>query len=184
MRTLLSKGNITEKDVNFFSVRYDYTPFYQDRVFIWPVYRNSQGIILEEKLKQNNEKVRFFKPYDYGVKFVANSVVTSEKMIKNHPEIVKKFTAALLSGWQSAINPQNEKDALSVLKKYDRDTPSDIRKKQLDETRNLIIPETGKQLGEIDILAWQQTEQIMINQKLISKKVSIEKYLSQFGLKE
>lgn len=183
MYALLSRGGINKNTIRFFSVRYDYTPFYQGKVTIWPVYRNSQGIILEKKLKENGEAVLFLKPYDYGIQFVANSVVVSEKFIKTHPETVQKFTTALLSGWRAAIKSENEIDTLNVLKKYDRDTSTDIRKKQLYETRHFIIPETGRELGEIDIPAWKQTEQIMLDQHLISDKISIEKYLLQFGLK-
>ncbi len=48
MRTLLAKAGLTERDVKFYSVRYDYTPFYQDKTELWPVYRNAQGPILED----------------------------------------------------------------------------------------------------------------------------------------
>jgi NitT/TauT family transport system substrate-binding protein len=39
MRALLARYNIKENEVNLFSVRYDYTPFYLGEVDLWPHYR-------------------------------------------------------------------------------------------------------------------------------------------------
>ena len=101
MRTLLTKAGIREKEVELRGVRFDFTPFYRRKVEIWPVYRNTQGVILTDKLAKEGEQVRFFNPAAFGVNFVANSVVASEKMTKEHPQVVKKFLTALLQGWES-----------------------------------------------------------------------------------
>jgi NitT/TauT family transport system substrate-binding protein len=40
-----------------------------------------------------------------GIRFVANSVVTTRKMLEEHPETVKNFTKALLQGWHEILEP-------------------------------------------------------------------------------
>ena len=50
LKALMAKYQITSEDVSLFSVRYDYTPFYQGRVDLWPVYQNAQGILIGEKI--------------------------------------------------------------------------------------------------------------------------------------
>jgi len=177
MRTLLAKTNMTENNVNFFSVRYDFTPFYQGRVDIWPVYRNAQGPILAKKLGENREEVKFFDPSVFGVKFVANSLVTSARMMEKHPDTVKKFTLALLTAWEEALAPENAEKALSTLAQFDKDTAEDIRRQQMELTRPMIKPSPDFRIGTIDREAWVQTEQIMVDQKLISKPVFVEKVL-------
>ena len=181
MRALLKAGGIHEKEVKLYSVRYDYTPFYQNRVPIWPVYLNSQGVILSGKLAENKEKTAFFDPTRYGVRFVANAVITSEKMLKQHPETVRIFVKALLEAWNSALDPLNEADTLLVLKKFDRDTPAHIRKEQLALTRPLVLPDNGAPLGTIDYQAWQETETIMLEQKLINGPVQVTAALCPNG---
>ncbi|OQX23003.1 MAG: nitrate ABC transporter substrate-binding protein [Desulfobacteraceae bacterium IS3] len=176
MRTLLAKAGLTERDVKFYSVRYDYTPFYQDKTELWPVYRNAQGPILEDK--SGKEALRYFNPADFGIRFAANSVITSARMLKEHPETVKKFANALLDGWQAAVDPVNTAKALKILEQSDRDTPSGIREKQLTLTREIVKPEPASIVGKIDIQAWTQTEKIMLDQKQIPKPVFIEKVLS------
>jgi hypothetical protein len=44
MRALLATAGLDEQKVRLASVRYDYTPFFQKKIPIWPVYRNTQGI--------------------------------------------------------------------------------------------------------------------------------------------
>ncbi len=177
MRTLMAKAGVTEKDISIFSVRYDYTPFYQKRVDVWPVYRNSQAPILEKKLGDLGESVAYFNPAAYGVKFVANSVVTSRRMMEAHPDVVEKFTRALLQGWEDALDPDNEEQALKTLRKFDKDTASDIMRKQLVITRSLIKPFKDTRIGAVDLEAWQQTEKIMLEQKQIPGPVGVEKVI-------
>ncbi len=174
MRALLSEGGLDERDVTLLSVRYDYTPFYRKRADIWPVYRNAQAVILSEKLKAEGEKVNFFDPSRFGVKFVANSVVTSRRMVENDPETVKRFLTALLEGWRQAVAPENHETAIATLQAYDKDSSREILTQQLAATRKIVAPETGFPIGAIDKDAWRQTERIMQTQGLIRKAVTIE----------
>ncbi len=141
------------------------------------MYRNSQGVILEDKLALEGEKVRFFNPADFGVSFVANSVVTSGKMMKKYPHRVKQFLTALLQGWEFSMDPANEEKVLAEIKKRDKGTKDNIRKKQLTATRVLIKPSDQVKIGTIDINAWNQTEAIMVREKQVKRPVQVAKRL-------
>ncbi len=177
MNTLLAKAGIGENDITVTGVRFDFTPFLRRKVDVWPVYRNSQGVILKDKLAKENEEVYFLNPAKFGVNFVANSVITSETMLKNNPDIVEKFLDALLKGWETAMDPENEEITLKVVKKLDRGTNEEIRRKQLNATRVLIKPFASIKIGTIDIEAWKQTEMILLQDKQIKKSVNIETHL-------
>ena len=174
MNTLLAKAGITKEQVTINGVRFDFTPFFMRKVDVWPVYRNSQGVILQDKLAKEGESLYFFNPADFGVNFVANSVITSEAMLKKNPDTVKKFVAALLAGWEAAMDPANKSTVLAAIKKLDKGTFDDIRKKQLAATRKLIKPSASVRIGTIDTAAWKQTEQIMISEKQIKRPVHVE----------
>jgi NitT/TauT family transport system substrate-binding protein len=180
MRTLLAKFGVSEASVKVFSVRYDYTPFYEGKVDLWPVYVNAQGIIIQDKLEKAGERVGFFNPDMFGVKFVANSVVSSRKIFREQPGIVNKFRNALIEGWQDAVAPENSEKAVSVLRQFDKDTPLEIIRKQLEATRSLIKPGSESLVGSIDMPAWTQTEQIMLDQKLISEPAHLDNLLKLF----
>jgi NitT/TauT family transport system substrate-binding protein len=177
MRALLTRYGIAASAVDLYSVRYDYTPFYRHQVDLWPVYQNAEGIVIAAKLRQAGEAVRFFNPDAFGIRFVANSVVTTRQMLQDKPETVAKFLTALLQGWQEALDPVNAVTALKTLQMYDRDTPLATLEKQLEATRELMMPPSGTALGTIDIAAWKETERIMLEQHLIAAPVGVENYL-------
>ncbi len=177
MRALMAKAKITEEKVALSSVRYDYTPFFLRKVQVWPVYRNTQGIFLGNKLAAAGEKVGFFNPSDFGVRFVANSIVTTEKMVRENPQLVNKFITALLAAWEAALAPANRAKSIQAVAKHDRDSSNDLISQQLDSTRQLVKPTSDFSIGTINQQAWIQTEEIMLEQKLISRPVGILKRL-------
>jgi NitT/TauT family transport system substrate-binding protein len=179
MKTLLAKAGITKQDVTIFGVRFDFTPFFKKKVDVWPVYRNSQGVILTDKLAREGEDVYFFNPADHGVNFVANSVITSQAMIKNNPDIVETFLHALLKGWEAAMDPLNEDITLAVVKQLDKGNNDEIREKQLSATRVLVKPSASIKIGTIDMKSWKQTEMIMLREKQIKNPVNIRSHLIQ-----
>lgn len=177
MRALLAVAGLGKDQVHLASVRYDYTPFYRNQVQVWPVYRNTQGIFLADKLATEGERVAFFDPSAHGVRFVANSVVTSRKMIDQQPQTVRRFTRALLAGWQAAMQPASEDQVVRALAGYDRDTDKAVIGRQLAVTRQMIQPDPSIPLGHIDTAAWQQTEAIMLQQRLIPAPVNVVEQL-------
>ena len=172
MRTLLAAERLSEQDVRLFSVRYDYTPFYRRQVQLWPVYRNAQGPIIAAQLQK-----AFFNPADFGVNFVANSVITTEQILKKKPELAKAFLTALLAGWQQALDLANQESVLLLLQKYDPNTSPAVLKEQLAITKSLIAPQKDSLIGAIDTAAWKQTQQIMYSQKLLTAPVALEQVL-------
>ena len=175
MRALLASAGMNERQVQLTSVRYDYTPFLSQQVSIWPVYRNTQGIYLTDKLAEGSEQAAFFNPALHGIRFVANSVVTSQQMVDRQPQTVKRFIRALLAGWHQALAPANEAAVIEALREHDRDTSPEVMRRQLAATRAMVQPDPAVPLGRIDEAAWQQTEQIMIDQQLIPGSVEVIK---------
>jgi NitT/TauT family transport system substrate-binding protein len=178
LRALLARYGITENQVSLFSVRYDYTPFYEGQVAFWPLYLNAQAVIIGEKLEKAGEKYAFMSPDVLGVRFVANSVVTTREMLEKRPETVKRFLSALLQGWQDALDPQNEASAVKVLLDADRETPEAVVRRQLPVTRQLMTTSPASEFGKIDAAAWKQTEEIMRIQGLIPGPVAVEALLA------
>jgi NitT/TauT family transport system substrate-binding protein len=181
MNTLLGEAGLGSEGVKLFSVRYDYTPFYRRQVQLWPVYRNAQGPLIAAQLDKAGEATAFFNPADFGVKFVANCVVTESRTLTDKPKLVKRFLAALLAGWQQALDPQNQEETIKTLEKYDPDTPRPILEEQLKITRELIQPNAAQAIGTIDESGWEQTERIMRAQKQLPVEVDLKAILKPVG---
>ena len=181
MNTLLAEAGLGSSEVKLFSVRYDYTPFYRRQVQLWPVYRNAQAPLIAAQLSKEGEGTAFFNPADFGVKFVANCVVTEARTLMEKPELVQRFLTALLAGWQQALDPKNQEEAIKTLQKYDPDTPRPILEEQLKITRELIQPDTAVAIGTIDEKGWEQTERIMRDQKQLPGEVDLKAILKPVG---
>ncbi len=173
MRTLLAKAGLDEREVRLLSVRYDFTPFYQRQADIWPIYRNSQGIVIADRMQQAGEPVRFFNPADFGVHFVANSVVVHRRLIEENPDLVRRFARALRAAWQAALDEENQDKALAAIARFDKDTPPELMARQLEVTRSLVRPTPAFAVGRPDVEAWAQTEAIMVQQGQIRAPVNI-----------
>jgi len=183
MKALMAKHQIRSQDLTLFSVRYDYTPFYQGQVDLWPVYQNAEGILIGEKMRQAGEEIGYFRPAGFGIQFVANSVVTTQRMLEERPRLVLTFMSALLEGWREALDPVNREKAVALIHEFDRDTPVDLIRKQIEATAALIKPTPDTEIGKIDVKAWAQTEKIMHAQKLIADPVLVETILKRGILK-
>ena len=182
MYSLLAEAGISLSDVTLFSVRYDYTPFYRHQVQLWPVYRNAQGPMISAQLEKAGEHTAYFNPAEFGVKFVANSVVTASRTLTERPELVKRFLSALLAGWRQALDPKNEAEAITTLQTYDPDTPRRILEEQLKITRELVQPQPALAIGAIDKKGWEQTERIMRSQQQLSREVDLKAILKPIDI--
>ncbi len=177
MKALLAKYRIRTSDLSLYSVRYDFTPFYQGKVDLWPIYRNAQGPIIGDKIKSGGEAVDYFDPDAHGIHTVANSVITSDAVFKGRPRMVAEFLDALLKGWETAMDEKNAEKTVRTIHRFDDGTPIEVIEKQLALTRKFIKPGKEVKIGTIDFPAWRQTEQMMVDQQLISGPVNIETHL-------
>jgi NitT/TauT family transport system substrate-binding protein len=171
MKAILQKARLQISDVHLYSVRYDYTPFYTGKVDLWPIYLNSNGVIIQEKLHQANETIGFFIPHDFGIQFVGNSVITTKKFSTEQPVIVQKFCKALLKGWETALSDPTIEQTIKIINSFDPTTDARLIRKQLQSSLPLMKPEPDVPIGRINIDAWKQTEKTLLSQKIISKPV-------------
>jgi len=178
LMALLKTYKIGPDDLKLYAVHYDFNPFWRGEVDLWPVYKNIEGIILQEKMRKNREQAGFFDPSTAGIRFVANSLITSKKVYKEQPKMVRDFTEALLEGWKAAMDPSQKPEVAKAIHKLDPETPVSIIEKQLDATRVLVAPRETRAIGTIDTKAWKQTADILMAQGLISHRVDISSLLA------
>ncbi len=177
---LMKKYNLSADDLNLYAVHYDYAPFWRQEVDLWPVYRNTEGIVLKRKMEKNGQNAGFFDPARYGINFVANSLITSRKICDSRPLLAARFTKALLAAWSDALSEKNISNTAAALKSLDPDTPVSIIREQLASTRYFVLKDNIAS-GRIDRKSWEQTELIMRKQGLIKHGVDLSQVLDQCG---
>lgn len=164
--------------LHIYAITYDYAPFWKKEVDLWPCYRNTQGITLSEKMETMGDGPGFLNPADYGINFVANSLITSRKFASRHPETVKAFTQCVLTGWKEALKSSNRQEMARIISRYEKTLSVKTIIRQIEATKGLVTADGRCQIGFIDRPAWIQTERVMYRQGLIKKRVAVQDILA------
>lgn len=140
----------------------------------------STGYIINEphQVIEAGKEVTTILMADYGVNMYADVLFATEETIKNKPELVERFLRATLTGWQYAI--EHEEETVSVTLKYAPKSTQVHEAYMLKASIPLI--HTGiTPLGMMEAHQWEQVQQILLEQKILDKAIKIEEaYTTKF----
>ncbi len=115
---------------------------------------------------------------DWGIHVPGDTIVTTEQLIRQNPELIDRFLSATLSGWQYSI--ENIDATADMTLKYDESLD---RTHQINMMRAQIpLIHTGATpIGWMEDSKWQQTHDILLDDGLITRPIDISKaYTMQF----
>ncbi len=167
-RALLSAVGMKEDDVHLEVIGYtQVASLVEKRVDAAVVYANNEPV----QLTQAGYRVVLIPVADYA-SLVSNGLITSEKMVKEHPEEVRRFVRAFLRGLQETL--QDPEAAFEACRKYVEglDQNEAVQRAVLEATLPFW---QGDPLGWSDPAAWQATAQAMQEAGLLSGPVEVEK---------
>lgn len=140
----------------------------------------STGYIINEpnEVKEKLGDVNTILMADYGVNMYADVIFVTENTIKNKPEVVERFLRATLKGWQYAI--EHEDEAVDMTLVYAKDSNKKHQAYMLKASVPLIHTGSSK-LGWMEAKRWDELQNILLDQKILSKPISItDAYTMQF----
>lgn len=115
---------------------------------------------------------------DYGVNIYADVLFTSEQLIKDKPDMITKFLRGTLNGWQYTF--ENEDEAVTTTMKYAKDSRKVHEAYMLSSSIPLINTGTSN-LGWMERQQWEQVQNILLNQKVISSRMNVDDvYTTEF----
>jgi NitT/TauT family transport system substrate-binding protein len=119
-------------------------------------------------LKQNDSVVTF-KYYDYGFKAYGLALVASEKLIKENPELIKKFLRATYKGILWSMENYNE--AVEVTMKMIPEVDRELMEKGGKMNFDLIL---GPEVYEKGI-GWISKEKMVYSRDIFSRYAKLQK---------
>ncbi len=133
---LLEVNGIDPADVEKVPVEYDPAPLVDGEVDGFLAYLTNESITVQ----QEGIEVTNLPFAENGLPFVAESVITTERMIAEEPEKVKAFLEAEIRGWQDALADAEESARLAV-EEYGSDLQLDMAKEleQAEVQAGLIV---------------------------------------------
>lgn len=167
-RAVLAKAGIDKTKLNEVPVKFDITPLLAGAVDVWPGYLINEVLAAREK----GFEVNVVSPPDYGIDLYADTLFTTEKMLKEKPEIVRKFVVATLKGWSSAIAAPEAAAQITV--KYSAKLTYDHELAMMRASLPLLQPD-AQPVGWMDAANWSATQKLLVEAGFQKTPVEIGK---------
>ncbi len=135
------------------------------------------------KLRATGEDVTWILLEDLGLKLYSTSLLTNETLIKEKPDLVKRFTRAFMKGWAAAI--ANPKDAYDAFIKANPAMDKVYAELKLPEvlklTQSADVKANG--LGHSTLEAWDALQTQLIAMDIMKAKTDASKAFTNEYLK-
>lgn len=119
---------------------------------------------------------------DYGVDMYDFVLITTEEMIEENPDVVRKVVAALRDGIQDTVD--NPAAAIKHTLSYDSELVEADQLRRLEATIPLMnVP--NQQLGGMDAEVWQYSHDFLLERGILSEPVNLDEvYTLEFLTEE
>jgi ABC-type nitrate/sulfonate/bicarbonate transport system substrate-binding protein len=167
-RAVLTKAKIDKSKLNEIPVKFDLAPLLSGAVDVWPGYLINEVLAAREK----GFGVNVVSPSDYGIDLYADTLFTTEKMLRDKPEVVAKFVAATLKGWSAAIAAPEEAAKITV--KHGSNLTHDHELAMMKASVPLLKPDS-KPFGAMDAEGWSAAQDLLLQAGFQKSRVEIAK---------
>ena len=164
---LLRKLGLAEADIEYIPYKQDVRPLATGQIDAHMVYRTGLALVFEEK----GLELDFIWVDDYGLRFYADTIVTTEQIIQQNPKMVENFLRATLDGWRYTI--ENQAEAVDITLQYDPTLTKDRQMRMMESQIPLI--HTGKApIGWMEKSVWEGMQETLDIESTSAKKVEID----------
>ncbi len=133
------------------------------------------------QLRAQGYEINLMKTADYK-QLVSNGLITSETMVREHPEQIKSLNAAMLKAME--FTKTNPDEVYDICKKYVENLANADEAVQKEVLRTSIELWQGGRMGASQPQAWENMQQVLLDMGLISEKMDLSKAYSNEFLPE
>lgn len=169
---LLNSAGLSQNDVTLDSIGYNQVAaLIADKDDAVVIYNANEPL----QLGKQGVDYTLFKTSD-AVDLVANGLITNEKTIQDHPELVQKMVKATLEGIQYTMDHPDE--AFNISKKYVPNLATGDQQLQMQILLSSIDEWKTSQPGYTDPQAWQNMQSLLLKMKLMSSPLDLSAVFS------
>lgn len=166
-RDVLGRANIPATALTEIPVKFDLTPLLDGQVDVWPGYVINEVISAREK----GFDVNIIWPGSYGINLYADTLFTTERMLKEKPEVVKHFVEATLKGWRYAVAHPEEAAQISVKSGDGLSYGHELA--MMKESIPLLTPDKAP-IGSMDPAQWSALQDVLLKGKFLKQPLALE----------
>jgi len=130
------------------------------------LYEINEAILLE----QNGFAVNLIKPRDYGITFYADTLFTTEEMIRDYPDTVKAFVRVSITGWEKAL--ANPEEAVEETLRINSSLDKEHQRKFFNASIPLI--RGAGRIGQFEKKVWGYMQEILLGQQLLKNPINLD----------
>lgn len=166
-RNILSKAKIPAKALTEIPVKFDLSPLLNGQVDVWPGYVINEVISAREK----GFDVNIIWPERYGIDLYADTIFTTERMLKEKPEVVQRFVEATLKGWRHAVAHPEEAAQITVKSGNGLNYSHELA--MMNESIPLLTPDKAP-IGSMDPARWSALQDVLLKGGFLKRPLALE----------
>lgn len=165
-RAILHAAGVNSHQVNEIPVKYDMTPLFDNLVDVWP------GYLINEVLsaREHGYELNIIRPSEYGLHMYADTLFTTEDVVRQKPELVRKVVEATLHGWQYAAAQPEEAARFGM--SYDGKLNYDHELAMMRESIPLLKPD-DKPIGWMEPSEWEGLQRLLVEQGFLKQPIDL-----------
>jgi NitT/TauT family transport system substrate-binding protein len=164
-QAMLTRLGMDVDQIEIVPTIYDYSTFYAGEVDIVQVF-STGGLI---RIRQAGYEVNLIWPDDYGIHMYADTLITTDEMITQNPELVVRFLRATLRGWRKAI--ENTDAAVDATMEYALEADRELQTTMM--IANIPLIHTGQdQIGWMRPDIWEGMHEMLLEQGLLDDQIN------------
>jgi NitT/TauT family transport system substrate-binding protein len=174
LRAMMARVDIKPDQYEIVYLPSDVTLFASREVPVWVGFVN----VFALEVQRAGYKINIIYPDDYGIHFYADVLITTDDLIAKNPDLVRRFTRAVLKGWTYAV--ENPMTIGALVQKYKLDADPALESAKM--IASLPLVNTGEDyIGWMKPEIWAGMEKTLREQGVLTKPGDVTQvYTMQF----
>jgi NitT/TauT family transport system substrate-binding protein len=167
-------SGVGKDNVKWVAQKFSMIEFYEDKLDVASVtLHNELHVLLGAGYSRND--ITIYNASDYGAALISDGLATTEKMIRERPDIVQKMVNGTIRGWQWGI--YNGEEAAKIVLKFNPGLEYQKQVYQVEETSKLVASRKAltEGLGYMDMKDWEVSQKGLLGVKAIDNKIDLSK---------
>lgn len=160
--------------VEIVPTNFSITPLLSGKVDVYSTWTTDESWHVAEV--DEDFEFNVIKSYEHGIQTMGNIIITKKERLEESPDEVRRFLAAVSAGREEVI-PENADAAVeATLKRIDKDVSAEIEMRVFEEAYLLQVSPLWEEkgVGWHDPEAYEQTQQLMLDNDVIEEAIPVE----------
>jgi len=165
---LMKKEGIDRTKLKEIPVQYSYAPLLEGQVDVFPGWTTNECFQFDKM----GLKYTCVDPREYGIEPYAMCYFTTEKFLKEHPDIVEKYLKSVLEGYKWTF--ENPEEALSVILSFSEKLDTAQERYLIGAMKPYILDVPDEKIGWMERSRWEETQQVYLDAEMLEKPLDLD----------